>query len=82
MSTVVSLIPKEKEDLCIREIIDFFQAERGEEIGMIAAQEMLDFFEDHIAPHVHNAAISQAKKLFTERSEDVALDFELLKREV
>lgn len=52
---MLSLIPKEQEQRCLDAIIGFFQHERDEEIGVIAAQEVLDFFSDHLAPVVYNA---------------------------
>jgi len=38
------LISKEQREESIKKIIDFFQTERDEEIGMIAADEILNHF--------------------------------------
>ena len=38
------LLPKEKRKSCIDEIITFFKQKRDEEIGVIAAEDILGFF--------------------------------------
>lgn len=55
------LVPKEKRKVYIDAIIGFFHTERGEEIGVVAAEEVLDFFIEKIGPAVYNRALEDAK---------------------
>lgn len=61
----------------IHDIMSFYLTERGEEIGVIAAGELLDMFLQNIGPHVHNNAIDQAKSFLKTQMETVTLDMEV-----
>jgi len=74
------LVPKHHKQACLEEIIHFFENERDEEIGILAAQEVLDFFQQTVGPHIYNAGVTDAKRVFAERSEDIGVDFDLLLR--
>lgn len=45
----------------LKAIVGFFQSERDEEIGVIAAEELLRMFMQQIAPAVYNAGVHAAK---------------------
>ncbi len=76
------LISKEKRRESITSIIDFFKNERNEEIGVIAAENILDHFLQNIGTDIYNQAIENSINLLKERFEDVALDIESLKKSV
>lgn len=48
------------------EIKAFYIAERDEEIGMIELIQLLDLFEEKMAPIIYNKALDDAKKWFTQ----------------
>lgn len=64
----------------IDKIITFFAEERDEEIGMIAAGQLLDFFLEHISPTTYNHALDDAKSWIKERLIMLDIDSEELKK--
>jgi len=72
------MIPKEKRQTLIKEIITFFKDERDEEIGMIAAEDILDFFLKNTAEDIYNKGVEDSKKLLKERFNDIEVDLDLL----
>jgi uncharacterized protein (DUF2164 family) len=62
----------------IKEIITFFKRERDEEIGMIAAENILGFFLQTIGEDVYRKGVNDAKKLLRERFEDLEVDLDVL----
>jgi len=63
----------------VNEIVTFFAQERDEEIGIVAAEVILDFFLEHIGPTVHNHAIDNTKDWIKERLTNLDIDSEELK---
>ncbi|PIR94618.1 DUF2164 domain-containing protein [Candidatus Falkowbacteria bacterium CG10_big_fil_rev_8_21_14_0_10_39_11] len=72
------VLSKDRRRTCINEIITFFYKSRDEEIGMIAAEEILDYFLEHISGHVYNRAIRDCQELLKKRFDDFELDLDLL----
>ncbi|NMO94521.1 DUF2164 family protein [Paenibacillus lemnae] len=56
-------LPKEQREALIREIQDYFEKERGEEIGHLAADGMLDFFMKTASPYIYNQALEDCRGL-------------------
>ncbi|KQL51517.1 hypothetical protein AN964_21425 [Heyndrickxia shackletonii] len=54
-------LTKEQRQMMIADIQDFFLQERDEEITEFAAESVLNFFKESLAPHFYNAAIQDAK---------------------
>lgn len=54
-------LTKEQKDQMISDIQTFFSQERDEELSEFAAERVLDFFKESLAPHFYNAAILDAK---------------------
>ncbi len=73
----IKLSKAEKQKL-INEIQTFFQEERGEEIGIIAAEIVLDFMMENIGKYAYNKALEDAKGWFEQRLEDLSIDYSLL----
>ena len=71
-------ISEEKRKESINEIIDFFNVERNEKIGMIAAEEILDFFLQTIGIDAYNKGINDSIKHLKDRFEDIKIDMETL----
>lgn len=53
-------LSKEQNELMISSIQEFFYRERDEELTEFAAERVLDFIKQQMAPHFYNAAISDA----------------------
>jgi len=60
-------LPKEQKDQLISSIQQYFELERSETLGSIAAEQLLDFMIKEIGPHVYNHAIKDARKTVLER---------------
>lgn len=77
--TVVSLSHEQRE-LAVADIQRFFKKERGEELGIIAAETILDFFLEGLGNRIYNTALEDAKRWFLERMEDVEYAYDSLYR--
>lgn len=64
-------IPKEKRNEFIKSIIAYFDKERDEEIGELAAGMLLDFFAEEIAPEYYNQGVLDAHAFMTDKAEDL-----------
>ena len=64
-------LSKEEEKIALEEIIHFFDKERDEEIGNLAAAMLLEFFVEKIGPTVYNQAIADAQKYIASKAEDL-----------
>ncbi|AKM78643.1 MAG: hypothetical protein UY31_C0007G0004 [Candidatus Wolfebacteria bacterium GW2011_GWE1_48_7] len=77
-SSKFDFLTKERHNEAIDSIIAFFQDERGEKIGIIAAEEILDFFLQTIGDDVYKKAVGDVKKLLKERMDDLDIELDLL----
>ena len=69
-SSLSNLTEKQRQE-AINKIITFFLDERDEEIGIIAATEILEFIESEISPNIYKKAINDSKKLLEEQYEQL-----------
>lgn len=61
---------------------NFFYNERGEEIGYIAAETILDFIMKDISPFIYNKAIQEAQKLVMDRMQSLDDDLYAMKKPI
>lgn len=57
------------------EIRAFYLDVRGEEIGMIEQMQMLELFEQNMAPIIYNKSLDDAKAWFTQMMDNLDSDF-------
>lgn len=57
------------------EIKAFYLDERGEEIGMIEQMQLLELFEQKMAPIIYNKALEDAKKWFVQMMDNLDSDY-------
>lgn len=57
------------------EIKAFYLDERGEEIGMIEQMQLLELFEQKLAPIVYNRALEDAKRWFAQMMDNLDSDY-------
>lgn len=60
------------------EIRAFYLDERGEEIGMIEQMQLLELFQQKMAPIIYNKALDDAKKWFGQMMENMDSDYYVL----
>jgi uncharacterized protein (DUF2164 family) len=72
------LISDDRRKYVIEEVMRFFHTSRDEEIGMIAAEEVLDAVLELIAVDIYKKGISEAKQIVEERMEDLKVDLDMI----
>lgn len=75
-------LPKEQKDQMIRLIQAYFETERGEMIGDLAADGVLDFFMTQLSPYVYNQALSDCRVLLNQRMISLEEDIYALEKSV
>lgn len=63
------------------EITAFYLDVRGEEIGIIEQQQMIELFMEHIAPIVYNKALDDVKNWHRMQLDNMESDYYLLYKE-
>lgn len=63
---MINLSEAEKQRI-IPLIQHYFEEERGEQIGMLAAEFLLDFFMAEIGPFIYNKAITDARTILKDK---------------
>ncbi len=66
----------------IKEIQNFFCQEKGEKIGIIAAENLLDFFIENLGTKIYNKALDDAKVWFSKRMDIIEIDYDLLYQQI
>ncbi len=72
------VLAKEKRESLIKEIITYFKLEQNQEIGILAAEDILDFFLQAFGEEIYNKAIDDSKKTVREGFENLEVDLDLL----
>lgn len=57
------------------EIKAFYLDERGEEIGIIEQMQVLELFEQKLAPIIYNKALDDAKRWYTQMMDNLDSDY-------
>ena len=66
----IRLSKEERQELCVK-IQDYFEKERGENIGNLSATLLLNFIIDELGPSIYNQGIRDAYRYMMERCEDM-----------
>jgi len=72
------ILDKDKKRYMINEIIGYFQNERDEEIGIVAASEILDFFLQNLHDEIYNKAVNDVKSTVKEGVDGIQIDLDLM----
>ena len=64
-------LSKEKRDQMVGEIKSYFENEREEELGDLAASLILDFFIEKLAPEFYNQGVYDSYQFMTDKVEDL-----------
>ncbi len=72
------MLSEERRQQIIKEIVTFFKESRDETIGVIAAEDLLDFFLQNTAKDLYNKGVTDAGKLLTGRLADLQVDLDSL----
>jgi uncharacterized protein (DUF2164 family) len=75
-------IDREARAEAVRRIRAYFERERGEELGELAAGFILDFVAEELAPLFYNAGLADAQALVTRHVDSLDADIEAQRREL
>ncbi|MFC5702269.1 DUF2164 domain-containing protein [Cohnella faecalis] len=79
---IVVKLPKEQKKALVSSIVQYFEEERSETIGELAAEQMLDFMLRELSPYVYNKAIEDARELVLRKSSEVEDELYSLQRPI
>lgn len=60
-------LPREEKLQLVHRLQHYFETERGESIGELGAEQLVDFMIGALGPYVYNAAIADARNVFQEK---------------
>ena len=66
----------EQRKKALDDIIYFFDSERDEQIGHIAAEQVLNFFQETIGTTIYNRGITDAKQALQSRVDELNYDLD------
>jgi uncharacterized protein (DUF2164 family) len=72
------VISEEVRKRSIKDFIDFYKMERNEDIGMMAAENILDHFLQTVGLEIYNTGVKDSISLLKERIEDLEIEMEIL----
>lgn len=64
---------------CIEEVIARVEEIEGEQVGMIAAQDIIDIVVSNFAPEVYNKALFDVQVMLQQRLGDIEVDIDLMR---
>jgi uncharacterized protein (DUF2164 family) len=71
------ILTEQERKTAIEEIISFFYSERNEEIGVIAAENILDFFLQQVGTQLYNKGVDDTKDFVKKKLDEVGVDIEV-----
>ncbi|WP_409270136.1 DUF2164 domain-containing protein [Neobacillus sp. SCS-31] len=71
---------KQQKDQLIADIQEYFIKERGEELGNLEAEGLLEFFKTELGPYFYNEGIKQSRKVAEEKMAQLEEELFLLER--
>jgi uncharacterized protein (DUF2164 family) len=74
MKQALSLLTPEQKRKVIDSLIAYFLDERGEEIGVIAAEDLLDMLLESLGKPVYSKAVSDVMELVEAKFADLQID--------
>jgi len=77
----MKIIKDQRRKEILESIIGFFMDERGEEIGVIAAESLLDFIIEEVGKDIYNNAIDETIKILKEQHNNMETDILFLKKD-
>jgi uncharacterized protein (DUF2164 family) len=63
-------LPKEQKDEIIRSVRAYFEEERSESIGDLAAEQLIDFMLKELGPYAYNKAIEDARAVLLRKASE------------
>ncbi|MGG4342637.1 DUF2164 domain-containing protein [Paenibacillus lautus] len=77
-----SKFPKEQREQLVELVQEYFETERGETLGHLAAEGVLDFFIETLGPYLYNQALSDCRTVVNQRMISLEEDIYALEQKV
>jgi uncharacterized protein (DUF2164 family) len=65
---------------CIAEVITRVEEADGSEVGVIAAQDIIDIVTQNLGPEIYNLGVRDTKKLMQEKFSDLGFEIDQLEQ--
>ena len=75
-------LSEEEKNKMKEEIVAFYMDVRGEEIGIIEKEQMMDLFLEQLAPIIYNKALDDIGKWYKNQQDNLESDFYSLYKEI
>ncbi len=76
------LLTPEQRKVMINKIIDYFAVERDQQLGIIAAEDILDEFLEIAGNDLYNKGVIETKKLVQDQLQSLNFEIDLLLKEI
>ncbi|GGE39386.1 hypothetical protein GCM10011391_17720 [Pullulanibacillus camelliae] len=76
------ILSKEVKEAIIEKLQSYFYSERGEELGLIGAENLYDFFIKEFAPYVYNEALLDARNVAERQMESLNEELYVLEKTI
>jgi uncharacterized protein (DUF2164 family) len=73
-------LPKENKDKIIDDLKEYFKTERSEEMGDLAAGNLLEFFSKEIGPYFYNKGVKDSREMLEQKMVSLEEDLRSLER--
>ena len=73
---MINKLNSEQKKEAMDQLIYFFESERDEKIGIIAAEQILNFFLETPGKQLYNKGVADAKKVLSHRLEEMHFDLD------
>ncbi|MCH5257132.1 MAG: DUF2164 family protein [Lachnospiraceae bacterium] len=81
LNEIIKLNDQQKKQLA-GEIKAFYLDVRGEEIGIIEEQQIIELFCEHMAPIIYNKALDDAMHWFKGQTDNLEADYYMLYKDI
>lgn len=71
---------EEAQKKCIDEVIARVDELETTEIGVIAAQDIIDIIIENLAPDIYNTGVADAQKVIQKKLQDIEVDLQMLEQ--
>ncbi|WP_152392669.1 DUF2164 domain-containing protein [Paenibacillus guangzhouensis] len=75
-------MPREQKEMIISKVQMFFEEERSETIGNIAAESIVDFMIKELAPYLYNRGVEDCRKLLMQKMSQMEDEFYALEQPI
>jgi len=72
------ILSKARKEELLREISIYFKEEFDQEIGILATEELLDFFLDNLGKDIYEKAVKDSRAVIKQNLDNLEVDLDLL----